>query len=73
MSVIKHLRVGCVMEKFQAIASDNRKEGWAIRKEDVFAFTDKKETRIEGNSRGIPWLIGRYGKSEAASKSINGK
>ena len=26
-----------------AIASDNRKEGWAIRKEDIFAFADKRD------------------------------
>lgn len=31
-----------------AIASDNRKEGWAIRKEDIFAFADKKRPGLRG-------------------------
>lgn len=40
-----------------AIASDNRKEGWAIRKEDIFAFADKKRPGLRGILEGYHGLL----------------
>lgn len=40
-----------------AIASDNRKEGWAIRKEDIFAFADKKRPGLRGILEGYHGLV----------------
>lgn len=41
-----------------AIASDNRKEGWAIRKEDMFVFADKKRPGLRGILEGYHGLLG---------------
>jgi|GEM_PF-4903223 len=40
-----------------AIASDNRKEGWAIRKEDMFVFADKKRPGLRGILEGYHGLL----------------
>jgi len=44
-------------EEIPAIASDNRKEGWAIRKEDIFAFADKKRPGLRGILEGYHGLL----------------
>ncbi|MGR5904577.1 helix-turn-helix domain-containing protein [Bacillus paranthracis] len=56
-----------------AIASDNRKEGWAIRKEDVFAFADKKRPGLRGILEGYHGLLEDMERVKQQVKSINAK
>ena len=55
-----------------AVPSENRKEGWVIRKEDILAFIDKSDG-FAANTGGISRFSGRYGTGETTSKSTNGK
>lgn len=61
----------CKLE-IPAIPSDNRKEGWAISKEDVLAFIDKRD-QVCGKCWRVPRFSRRYGTGETTSKSTNGK